>query len=279
MNLKVGDKVRIKSKEWYEACKCIYSTLPVDITIFDFFHIGEIGKIERICGDLILTNFNDGGSAWFSKGWIEPMSYGSVNMPKDTELKKTVTVNMPNDLDVSTVEYDGKITINIQHKEEKVEKQKFKNGDIIYVQERAGGYIAIFQNMWDDVIDVHASLCLKTGLIYTNLNGKEILHRKNILSIIYATKEEKKELFDKLAKQKQLYWNAEELKFEEYRWRAERGEKYWRITDIGTMVSSIDFYSPFDNILYNLRNYFQTEELAKQALPKLKEFYKNLNIK
>ena len=197
------------------------------------------------------------------------------------ETTNKITINgiaVPDGTDVKTAVENGNLVITFS-KESEVEKPKFKNGDIIYAQERDGGYIAIFQNMWDDVIDVHASLCQKTGLIYTNLNGNEILIRKNILSIRKASRGEQSILFQELAKQKKIHWKAEELKFEEYRWRAEKGEKYWSITDIGTVESSIDFYSPFDNILYNLRNYFQTEELAKAAIPKLEEFFKNLNIK
>ena len=270
MDLKVGDKVRIKPKEWFEQFGCYNDDLS--------YCCGKEATITERTVYGYSINIGPKDLCWLET-CFEPMSNWSVNIPKDTELTKTVTVNMPNDLDVSTVEYDGKITINILHKEEKEDKPKFKNGDIIYVQERDGGYIAIFQHMWDDVIDVHASLCLKTGIVYTNLNGNDILIRKNILSIRYATKEDKKELFKELAKQKNLCWNTEELKFEEYRWRAERGDKYWRITDIGTVISSKDFYSPFDNILYDLRNYFQTEELAKVALPKLEEFFINLNVK
>ena len=270
MDLKVGDKVRIKSKEWFEQFGCYNDDLS--------YCCGKEATITARTVYGYSINIGPKDLCWLET-CFEPMSNWSVNIPKDTELTKTVTVNMPNDLDVSTIEYDGKITINILHKEEKVEEPKFKNGDIIYVQEMDGGYIAIFQNMWDDVIDVHASLCQKTGLIYTNLNGNEILIRKNILSIRKASRGEQSILFQELAKQKNIHWKAEELKFEEYRWRAEKGEKYWSITDIGTVESSIDFYSPFDNILYNLRNYFQTEELAKAAIPKLEEFFKNLNIK
>ena len=139
------------------------------------------------------------------------------------EKTNKITINgitVPDGTDVKIAVENGNLVITFS-KESEVEKPKFKNGDIIYVQERAGGYIAIFQNMWDDVIDVHASLCLKTGLVYTNFNGKTILIRKNILSIRYATDEEKQELFNKLAKQKQLRWDEKKLKFEGIRWRAE----------------------------------------------------------
>ena len=272
MDLKVGDKVRIKSKELFKNSGFFSS----ESSVLDC--CGKEATITEITVYGFSLDIGPKDLCWL-EACFEPMGYWSANMPKYTELKKTVTVNVPNDMEVSTEEYDGNITVKIQHKEEKVEGPKFKNGDIIYVQERAGGYIAIFQNMRDDVIDVHASLCLKTGLIYTNLNGKEILHRNNILSIIYATKEEKKELFDKLAKQKQLHWNAEEFKFEPIRWRAEHGEMYWHITGLGTIIYSIEYFNHMDNILYNLRNYFKTEELAKKALPKYKEFFENLNIK
>lgn len=203
---------------------------------------------------------------------FEPMSYWAVNMPKDTELKKTVTVNMPNDLDVSTVEYDGKITINIQHKEAK--EPKFKNGDIIYSKTYSGySYIAIYKGQAsnESLISYHVMLSGNDYIIFDGICCAD--------NFRLATKEEEGNLFQELAKQKKLHWNAEEFKFEEYMVRVPRGNKYWHITELGTIISGSDYYSPYDNILYNLRNYFQTEELAKQALPELKEFYKNLNIK
>ncbi len=187
-----------------------------------------------------------------------------ITLPKGSEAKVTVE--------------DGNTIITFQKQESEVEEPKFKNGDIIYVQERDGGYIAIFQNMWDDVINVHASLCLKTGLVYANLNGKEILIRKNILSIRYAADEEKQELFNKLAKQKQLRWDEKELKFEEYRWRAEKGEKFWFISGFGKVSCWNDNRDKYSNYDYNTRNYFQTEELANKALPKWKEFFKSLSL-
>lgn len=270
MNLEVGDKVRIKSKEWFEQFGCYNDDLS--------YCCGKEATITARTVYGYSINIGPKDLCWLET-CFEPMSNWAVNMPKDTELTKTVTVNMPNDLDVSTVEYNGKITINILHKEEKVEKQKFKNGDIIYVEESDGGYVAIFQNMWDDVIDIHAVLHLRTGLVYTNLNGKEILIRKNILSIRFATDEEQRQLFDALAKQKNICWNIEDKKFEEYRWRAEKGGEYWYISAIGEVCSFIDNYLSCDNTIFKLRNYFETEDIANKALPKLKEFYKNLNIK
>ena len=196
------------------------------------------------------------------------------------EKTNKITINgitVPDGTDVKTAVENGNLVITFS-KESEVEEPKFKNGDIIYVQERAGGYIAIFQNMWDDVIDVHASLCLKTGLVYTNFNGKTILIRKNILSIRYAADEEKQELFNKLAKQKQLRWDEKELKFEGIRWRAEKGGKFWFITSNGIVDYAIDNYQKIGYMCFNSRNYFQTEELANKALPKWKEFFKSLSL-
>ena len=196
------------------------------------------------------------------------------------EKTNKITINgiaVPDGTDVKTAVENGSLVITFS-KESEVEEPKFKNGDIIYVQERAGGYIAIFQYMWDDVIDVHASLCLKTGLVYTNFNGKTILIRKNILSIRYAADEEKQELFNKLAKQKQLRWDEKELKFEGIRWRAEKGENFWFISGYGRVSWWSDNRDEYSNYYYNTRNYFQTEELANKALPKWKEFFKSLSL-
>ena len=265
MDLKVGDKVRIKSKEWFKNNGFFSS----ESSISDCY--GKEATITERTVYGYSVNIGPKYLCWLET-CFEPMSYWSVNLPKDTELKKTVTVNMPNDLDVSTVEYDGNITINVNHKE--VEEPKLKNGDIIYSKTYTGySYIAIYKGPAsnESLISYHIMLSGNDYIIFDGICSAD--------NFRLATKEEKEKLFKELANQKQLRWNAEEFKFEPISWRAEHGEMYWHITGLGTIISSIEYFDPMDNILYNLRNYFQTEELAKQALPELKEFYKNLNIK
>ena len=62
-------------------------------------------------------------------------------------------------------------------------------------------------------------------------------------------------------------------------WRAQKNGKYFYIECNGTVISCMEKFDTLDNTLYELRNYFQTKELANKALPKWKEFFKNLNIK
>lgn len=271
MDLKVGDKVRLKSKEWFEQFGCYNDASS------DYYGKEAIITERTVYGYSI--NIGPKDLCWLET-CFEPMSNWSVNIPKDTELTKTVTVNVPNDMEVSTSEDNGNITINIQHKEEKKEETKFKDGDILFLTDSySRSYISIFKREDYETITVHGWLNTEKNEALVSLDDDDIYIKKYIKVIRHATEEEIAKFNKEFAEQKQLRWNTEELKFEEYRWRAERGEKYWRITDIGTVVSSIDFYSPFDNILYNLRNYFQTEELAKVALPKLEEFFINLNVK
>lgn len=203
-----------------------------------------------------------------------------LTIKKDMETNKLILngITLPTDTEVKVSVEDGATIITFEKQEEKVEEPKFKSGDIIYVEEIDGGYVAIFQQMLDDVINIHAVLHNKTGLVYTNLNGAEILIKKNILSIRLATEEEQKQLFESLAKQKKLCWNIVDKKFEEYRWRAEKGGEYWYISAIGEVCSIKDNYFPCDDTIFNLRNYFQTEELANKAQPLWKDFFKNLSL-
>src|SRR5574344_1871723 len=214
MNLKVGDKVRIKSKEWFKNSGFFSSESSV---------LDCCGKEATITERKVYGFSLDIGPkdlCWL-EACFEPMGYWSVNMTKDTELKKTVTVNVPNDMEVSTEEYDGNITVKIQHKEEKVEEPKFKNGDIIYSEIDDGySYIAIYKGSGSNgsFIVYYVMLSLNNYITFDGVCGSD--------SFRLATKEEKKRLLDELANQKQLRWNAEEFKFEPIRWRAEYGGKY-----------------------------------------------------
>lgn len=55
-----------------------------------------------------------------------------------------------------------------------------------------------------------------------------------------------------------------EIKKPKYkRWRAEEGEEYYFLSDLGEILSAIDCRDKSDNFLYNTDNYFKTEEGAE----------------
>ena len=53
------------------------------------------------------------------------------------------------------------------------------------------------------------------------------------------------------------------------RWRAEKGEKYCFLSDLGEILSANDCRDKSDNFLYNTDNYFKTEEGAEEYRKKL----------
>lgn len=61
-----------------------------------------------------------------------------------------------------------------------------------------------------------------------------------------------------------------EIKKPKYkRWRAEEGEEYYFLSDLGEILSAIDCRDKSDNFLYNTDNYFKTEEGAEEYRKKL----------
>ena len=61
-----------------------------------------------------------------------------------------------------------------------------------------------------------------------------------------------------------------EIKKPKYkRWRAEEGEEYYFLSDLGEILSAIDCRDKSDNFLYNTDNYFKTVEEAEFRIRKL----------
>ena len=85
-----------------------------------------------------------------------------------------------------------------------------------------------------------------------------------------ATEEEKQLLFDKM-KEQGLRWNAEEKRVEKIRWRAKKGEAYYRIDLIGNVFCETDRRTDVDNMFYDTLNHFRTEEQAREAAKRVKE--------
>lgn len=61
-----------------------------------------------------------------------------------------------------------------------------------------------------------------------------------------------------------------EIKKPKYkRWRAEEGEEYYFLSDLGEILSANDCRDKSDNFLYNTDNYFKTVEEAEFRIRKL----------
>ena len=85
-----------------------------------------------------------------------------------------------------------------------------------------------------------------------------------------ATDEEKQLLFGKM-KEQGLRWNAKEKRVEKMRWRAEKGEEYYRVDFRGNVFCEIDRRTDADKVFYDTLNYFRTEEQAREATKRVKE--------
>lgn len=85
-----------------------------------------------------------------------------------------------------------------------------------------------------------------------------------------ATDEEKQLLFDKM-KEQGLQWNAEEKRVENIRWRAKKGEAYYRMGLGDVVFREIDVRTDTDNVFYNTLNYFHTEEQTREAIKRERE--------
>lgn len=91
-----------------------------------------------------------------------------------------------------------------------------------------------------------------------------------------ATDKEKQELFDYMRDNK-LQWNAEEKKVEKFRWRAQYGKKYYRITFLQKIETFTEHKLWYNDIDYESYNYYKTYADAEEALNRIKRTLSNYN--
>lgn len=172
-------------------------------------------------------------------------------------------------------------------------KVEFKAGDTITIPEgckaivKDGSVVIEKEEQEFKNGDVLCSFCNDTMLIFKDVNkcarGFFDSHYNNkgfgdkrwcSVSFRHATEKEKQLLFDKM-KEQGLRWNAEEKRVEKIRWRAKYGEKYYFLNTDLTVVSVIETNDAFDKELWDIFNYFHTEEQAKEAAKRIKEVLRN----
>ena len=89
----------------------------------------------------------------------------------------------------------------------KIEKHKFKDGDILFVKCNDSSFIEIFKySKKNGDLCGHASLCIKNQIL--DISGKYIIHKDEITELRLATEEEKKQLFSVIANEGKV-WDSE----------------------------------------------------------------------
>lgn len=158
----------------------------------------------------------------------------------------------------------------VEFKEEEPEV-RFKEGDIIYCKDKICELILIFKENCGTILNPYLCHCaykFKKQLFFENLRVR------NSFDIIrFATESEKQLLFDALAEDGKK-WNAEKKCIEDLkpeRWRANVGCKYWFVSSSLNCLSTNDLFSLLDNIRYEVGNYFQTEQQAKDFAKQIKQ--------
>ena len=187
-------------------------------------------------------------NAWFSKEDIKSIRYATE------EEKRTLFLAMLN----KGMFWD----------EKKMKVRTLKDGDVITVNEHFGIIrYSIFKEIKDEKIWSYADLELRSDNLY---NEGALCFLKSTLSIRYSTTEERQALFDKIEEQEHKKWNEETKELENIFWRAKKGEKFWVISVYGRVECLTEYNNILSDRLYSFRNYFKTEELAKQASGKIK---------
>lgn len=147
-------------------------------------------------------------------------------------------------------------------------KATIKDGSVVFEKEFKDG--DILHSIHDGLMLIYKE-CSSSECFNSHFNT---LHNHNIGWNIHlfrhATKEEKQLLFNKM-KEKGLQWNAEEKRVEKIRWRAKKGEIYYRMGLGRWIFREIDARSDSDDKFYDTLNYFRTEKQVVEALKRRKE--------
>ena len=193
-------------------------------------------------------------SMWFSKEDIKSIRYATE------EGKRTIFVAMLNK--------------GLFWDENKMKVRKLKDGDIVTIKvDNGNDWKSIFKEIKDGKVFSYYDLT-DYGYLYNKVGP--ISYINNIISIRYSTTEERQTLFDKIEEQEHKKWNTVTKEFENIRWRAKKGEKYWYLTENLHVSSLTEDNDCVDNDLGEANNYFKTKKLAKAAANQIKELLSKL---
>ena len=269
MKYKVGDTVRIKSIDWYNKNRNSLGRVKGFMPEM-YEYLGKEAIIVKCYECSYELNIDH--HFW---NWDDEMFDETFKDNKMERKKGFFKVILPKDCELGEVNAslgDGCIIVEYTSKEKFVPK----NGDVVYLESDSGtSWISIYKSKnnkpYDDSLWDYCSINIKNK----DLNQvPSWVPESSISEIRLATEEEKKLLFDALEKEG-LRWNAEERKMEQIRWRAKHGCTYYYVDFKSEAQRTADQRESADDTLYNIGNYFKTEEETQKYADKIKELLKN----
>ena len=179
-------------------------------------------------------------------------------------MERKYIMQLPRGAKVSSTDIkyeDGKIVLTAQ-----LEEWKPQDGDIVSWKDKDGG--------GNPAVSIYKEESRSYATLYATGSMEYSTYATFAMNIIRpATDEEKKELFDAMAKEGKR-WNAEKKVVENMRWRAKKGEIYYALTlscDVDTVIET----GELDDKRYNSGNYFKTEKAAEKVAEQIREIFKN----
>ena len=264
MKYKVGDKVRIKSIDWYNQNKDKDGFLILENSMVIFLpymvrYLGKFATITSIEDMGYKIDIDDGRYLWTDEMFDETY--------KDNKMEsKKVKITLPKNCEVEKVETsveNGYLVVEYTPKE----KFEPKDGDILYSKELDQEWIIIFKK--EENFRFYKYYCMLTIGYRLYFNASCCNDNFKL-----ANEEQKKILFSELKKQG-LIWNQETKKIEKIRWVPKIGERYFYITDFFHINKRSFNNDSIDWAFFHKNNCFQTKEDAQIYADKIKELLKN----
>ena len=274
MDYEVGQMVRIKPKEWFDK----YGYDSSDKELVDL--CGKEAKITEIKDESYSISINIGPKdlRWM-ECCFEPIEESEKQNSSDNNTQENsketnnmeankITINginVPKGTEIKTYIDDGHVVITFSQKESEMKELAIKNGDVLRILYYGAPCIAIINRIEDDSVYIYACLNLNDNILTElSTSGDRFLIGKHASLFEPASISDFRRLQKELAIQK-LHWDTETLKFEKYRFRAEKGGKYFYITDDGCIIEDTDDYTGKHHTRYHFGNYFETKEIAINA--------------
>lgn len=266
MKYKKGDKVRVKSLEWFN----INKGDDGDVLCDDAVHFTPdmtpcCSKIVTISEVFLSYGYSIKGS-FKDYIWTDEMFEGFA----EPDIKITIAIPTDNVLE--------KDSIRVEYNEESNEVILTADKENTY-KPRVGDYVTLLPSYSNTsikaiIVGISDSNHLTYIKVSTNSSYDICECDTSIVKINLATPEEK-QVMNTILSYCNVVWNPTKYKLEQKRWRAKESEYYYYITNIGEVYKTVEHNYNWNNDYYQFGNYFRTEQQAKDKAKQLKNFFQS----